>query len=146
MGVKTKTIRAGRGHDFTRPLEWSAYKHKLLKKYLHVWCYKLGQFHRELAFVDTCAGAGLYEDGSEGSPLIAAKYNDDKAMFTRGTGVTVYAFETWTEIFPQLVASLAPFTARTPPRAIVSSESFFDDPKNAPLGPAHDICQLLDAQ
>src|SRR5690242_12635118 len=75
--MAVKTTRAGRGHDFAQPLEWSSYKHKLLKNYLHVWCYKLGSFYRELAFVDTCAGAGKYEDGSDGSPVIAARYNDD---------------------------------------------------------------------
>ncbi len=128
MTVKTKT-RAGRGHGFAQPLEWSAYKHKLLKGYLHVWCYKLGSATHELAFVDTCAGAGSYDDGSDGSPLIAARYNDDPGLRGR-VGITVYAFETEDDVFSKLCASLAPYASRTPPRAIVSNESFFDAPQS----------------
>ncbi|MEX2179338.1 MAG: three-Cys-motif partner protein TcmP [Gemmatimonadaceae bacterium] len=127
--MATKTTRAGRGHGFTQVLEWSAYKHKLLSNYLHVWCYKLGAFNHELAFVDTCAGAGKYEDEKDGSPLIAAKFNGEKAMVQRGTGITVYAFETDGDIYPQLVTNLAPYTAPKPPRAHVSNTSFFENPR-----------------
>lgn len=127
--MAVKMTRAGRGHGFAEVLKWSEYKHELLKHYLHVWCYKLGKFSPELAFVDTCAGAGKYDDGKDGSPLIAAKYNDDPGMVSRGTGVTVYAFETDPEVFPQLVTNLQPFTSRKPPRAHVSSDSFFDNPR-----------------
>jgi three-Cys-motif partner protein len=121
--------RAGRGHDFSQVLEWSAYKHILLEHYLKVWCYKLGSAWRELAFVDTCAGAGKYEDGKPGSPLIAARFNDDPGMASRGTGITVYAFETGKEFYPELVANLRPYATRTPPRAVCSNESFFDHPE-----------------
>jgi three-Cys-motif partner protein len=109
-------------------LEWSRYKHQLLEKYLRVWCYKLGSFHRELAFVDTHGGAGKYDDGKDGSPLIAAKYNGDKAMMERGTGMTVHAFETEPEIARQLRGNLGPYLSQTPPRAFVYEESFFSNP------------------
>jgi three-Cys-motif partner protein len=127
--MTTRTTRAGRGHGFARLSEWSEYKHTLLKHYLRVWCYKLGAFHRELAFVDTCAGAGKYDDGSSGSPLIAASYNEDRAMVDRGTAMTVYAFETDCDVFPDLVENLSSYTSRTPPRAYASSASFFDNPQ-----------------
>lgn len=129
MPVKVKATRAGRGHGFSQVLEWSAYKHALLTKYLHVWCFKLGSIYRELAFVDTCAGAGKYDDGGDGSPLIAAKYNDHPTMLERPTRVTVHAFETDPDIYPRLVVSLEPFTSRAPPRAFVSNRSFFENPQ-----------------
>lgn len=128
MSVKPRTHRGGRGHDFTHVLEWSKYKHELLTKYLHVWCYKLGSHNRELAFVDTHAGAGKYDDGKDGSPLIAVKYNDEKSMIGRGTGMTVHAFETDTNVAPLLRANLASYMSRTPPRAIVYEQSFFANP------------------
>lgn len=125
MAVKA---RHGRGHGFAQVLEWSKYKHELLAKYLRVWCYKLGSQHRELAFVDTHAGAGKYDDGKDGSPLIAAKLNGDPAMASRGTGMTVHAFETEAGVVKLLRSNLAPFTSQQPPRAVVYEQSFFVDP------------------
>jgi three-Cys-motif partner protein len=125
MAVKT---RRGRGHGFGQVLEWSKYKHDLLAKYLRVWCYKLGSKHRELAFVDTHAGAGKYDDGKDGSPLIAAKLNDDPGMVKRGTGMTVHAYETDRDTVGLLRTSLAAYSSQDPKRAVVYDESFFDNP------------------
>jgi len=127
--MTAKTTRSGRGHGFGKVLEWSAYKHRLLKKYVRVWCYKLGVGRAELAFVDTCAGAGKYGDGEDGSPLIAARCNDDPAMIKRGTRVTVYAFESDPDVFPELAANLASYSSLCPPRAFPSNESFFENPQ-----------------
>jgi three-Cys-motif partner protein len=125
MAVKT---RRGRGHDFARVLDWSKYKHELLAKYARVWCYKLGSRFPELAFVDTHAGAGKYDDGKDGSPLIVAKLNGDSGMVDRGTGVTVHAFETNTDTLKLLRSNLASYSSQTPPRAVVYDKSFFNNP------------------
>src|SRR5690242_17509287 len=122
-----KTPRAGRGHGFAQVLEWSSYKHQLLKKYLHVFCYKLGSSYPELAFVDTCAGAGKYDDGADGSPLIAAKYNDNVGMVDR-SGITVYAFEANPEVYHKLETNLASFPASNPPRASTYSTTYSENP------------------
>ncbi len=62
---------------FARRESWSATKHDILSRYLTAWSRKLGSRSNELAFVDLCAGAGQYDDGSLGSPLIAARVNDE---------------------------------------------------------------------
>ncbi len=66
----------------------------ILKKYLQVWLYKLSSRHKKLAFVDGFAGAGKYESGGEeGSPVIAAKWNDDPVLQKKGASLTVHACE-----------------------------------------------------
>jgi three-Cys-motif partner protein len=122
-----KEGRGGRGHGFSQVLPWSEYKHELLKKYLHVWCSKLGYISNELAFVDTCAGAGVYGDGHDGSPLIAARWNEHPMLRKRGTRITVHAFETDPENAAALRQNLAPWLEMLPPRAHVYERSFFDD-------------------
>ncbi len=52
---------------------WSEIKHQLLEKYLSLFISKLASTRGVLYFVDGFAGEGRYGDGSEGSPLIAAK-------------------------------------------------------------------------
>lgn len=60
---------------FERQLEHSKAKLALLKNYALVWMRKvtLGTPERRCLIIDTFAGAGYYEDGSEGSPILLIK-------------------------------------------------------------------------
>jgi three-Cys-motif partner protein len=49
----------------------TAAKHLLLKKYLDAWFAILGKYHGRINYIDGFAGPGEYEDGEEGSPVIA---------------------------------------------------------------------------
>jgi three-Cys-motif partner protein len=51
---------------------WSEIKHDILRKYLKLFINKLGARGR-IYYVDGFAGQGKYDDGKEGSPLIAAR-------------------------------------------------------------------------
>lgn len=49
-------------------------KHEILRRYLEAWTAILGgSGFKTIAYVDGFAGPGVYEDGEEGSPLIALK-------------------------------------------------------------------------
>ena len=109
---------------FEKRRRWSEYKHEILNKYLHVWTYKLGSRHKLLSFVDTCAGAGIYEDGVLGSPVIAAQWNSDPVMRERGTSLVVHACEANARLAQTLRAALAPWTDLDPPLAFVYQEPF----------------------
>lgn len=58
---------------------WSKRKHRLLGKYLPPFSAKVATAtqNREIFCVDGFAGAALYDDGSEGSPLLIAKFSDE---------------------------------------------------------------------
>ena len=52
----------------------AVFKHKLLTDYLSLWTAKLGRLSPQgVTFLDGYAGAGQYEDGGHGSPLIAMR-------------------------------------------------------------------------
>lgn len=65
--------------QFDEYRDWQWIKHLILRNYAHVWARIVGKGAREILAVDTCAGAGSYEDPytretfSEGSPVIFAK-------------------------------------------------------------------------
>jgi len=60
---------------FSELKEWSVRKHELLTKYLDGFVRILGGATKSLVFyIDGFAGPGLYDDGKEGSPVLAAKY------------------------------------------------------------------------
>lgn len=60
---------------------WSRRKHRLLGKYLPPFSAKVAKTtnNREIFCIDGFAGAARYEDGSEGSPLLIAKFADECA-------------------------------------------------------------------
>ncbi len=62
---------------------WSKRKHRLLVKYLAPFSAKVASTtqNREIYCVDCFAGAAQYEDGSEGSPLLIAKFSDECAKW-----------------------------------------------------------------
>lgn len=59
---------------FNEHKDWSEIKHRILKKYLQPYCYKLGSWNKEIFYVDGFAGPGVYKDGDIGSPLIAVDW------------------------------------------------------------------------
>ena len=69
MGIKE------RENFFDNQQEHSKAKLSLLKNYATVWMRKvtLGTSQKSCAIMDTFAGTGYYEDGSEGSPIILIK-------------------------------------------------------------------------
>ncbi|MHB0963620.1 MAG: three-Cys-motif partner protein TcmP [Gemmatimonadaceae bacterium] len=108
---------------FGAPRDWSRWKHLIVQKYLRIWAYKLGSTSRVLVFVDGCAGAGRYVDGSEGSPLLAAKLNDDPGLAGK-TSVIVVAFEHDPDTVERLRLALEPWATRKRPLAYVIPERF----------------------
>jgi three-Cys-motif partner protein len=58
-------------------------KHLLLKKYLDAWFPILGKLHGRINYIDGFAGPGEYEDGEDGSPIIAIEAA--KAHVVKGT-------------------------------------------------------------
>jgi len=67
--------------DYLRP--WSKRKHRLLRKYLPPFIAKVAKAtsDREIYCVDGFAGAASYDDGSEGSPLLIARFSDECAQW-----------------------------------------------------------------
>jgi three-Cys-motif partner protein len=60
--------------DFHRaPKAWSQVKHSILGNYLSLFLGKLGLSGKPVFYVDGFAGPGRLEDGSKGSPLLAAE-------------------------------------------------------------------------
>lgn len=59
---------------FDERKDWSEIKHRILKKYLQPYCYKIGSWSKEIFYVDGFAGPGVYKDGDRGSPLIAVDW------------------------------------------------------------------------
>lgn len=68
---------------FDKLKPWSKRKHRLLGKYLPPFSAKVARAtpNREIYCVDGFAGAAKYEDGSEGSPLLIAKFSDECARW-----------------------------------------------------------------
>ena len=56
--------------------EHTKVKHEILSKYLKSWINVLGKWQK-VCYFDCFAGRGMYEDGSDGSPIIALKAIND---------------------------------------------------------------------
>ncbi|MEX0677787.1 MAG: three-Cys-motif partner protein TcmP [Pirellulales bacterium] len=61
----------------------TAAKHFLLKRYLDAWFPILGKHHARISYIDGFAGPGEYEDGEDGSPILAIEAA--KAHVANGT-------------------------------------------------------------
>lgn len=64
-------------------------KHLVLKRYLDAWFPIMGSWNGRILFIDGFAGPGEYEDGEEGSPIIALKSlleHRSKGMVTAEVG------------------------------------------------------------
>src|ERR1043165_4807435 len=55
------------------PKAWAQVKHSILGNYLSLFLGKLGLSGKPVYYVDGFAGPGRLDDGSKGSPLIAAE-------------------------------------------------------------------------
>lgn len=63
---------------FERKKSWSTVKDNLLSCYLTPYFAKILQTRKSLVYVDCFAGKGKFDDGADGSPLIALKIFQDK--------------------------------------------------------------------
>lgn len=70
---------------------WSKRKHRLLEKYLPPFSAKVASttINREVYCVDGFAGAAKYDDGSEGSPVLMAKFSDVCANWKGNSSVNL---------------------------------------------------------
>lgn len=59
---------------FKEKKPWSKYKDFILDYYLTPYIAKVKNLKRPILIIDCCAGAGKFEDGTEGSPLIITKH------------------------------------------------------------------------
>ncbi len=78
----------GKNNDdfYKQKREWSKIKDSLLRTYLAPYFQKLLWSNNPICYVDCFAGRGDFDDGSEGSPLIALNVRDDALSKTRNTG------------------------------------------------------------
>ena len=109
---------------FEQRTDWSRHKHQILDKYLRVWVYKLSSRYGTLAFVDACAGPGRYSDGTEGSPLLAAKWNDEQVLVRKRGRLLILACEENPSNAKLLQQNLAPWIGRDPHCAEVIDSNF----------------------
>lgn len=66
---------------------WSKYKDLILDYYLHPYLAKVAKLRKPIAIVDCFAGAGMFDDGEPGSPIIIIKHLHELAK----GGVSVQA-------------------------------------------------------
>jgi three-Cys-motif partner protein len=78
---------------------WSERKHRLLGKYLPPFSAKVASVtrSREIFVVDGFAGAAVYEDGSEGSPILTAKFSDVCRTWTKPVNLNLINIESDTK-------------------------------------------------
>lgn len=94
-------------HDASKP--WAKIKHGLLSGYLSLFLGKLGSTSQKVFFVDGFAGSGRLGDGSEGSPLHAARLAT-KPRTVAGRG-RLHCINVESTVFAELEAALAPFAS-----------------------------------
>lgn len=109
---------------FTRVPAWSKYKLDIFEKYLRIWSYHLQRRNNLLNYVDLCAGAGEYQDGTPGSPLIAAQTNDK--YLEDLCRLQVIACERNEEAYEKLGEVMEPYTSRVPPVAQLFNKPYQD--------------------
>jgi len=106
-----------------RPLQTEV-KHRILEGYLWIWIRHLHR-HHELAFIDACAGPGRFEhDGSPGSPVIAARFNDEQEIQDKEVRLSVHACESKPAHFAALRKALQAWIDRFPPCAFTYPVKF----------------------
>jgi three-Cys-motif partner protein len=67
-------------------------KHVLLRKYLNAWLPKITRYNGRVIFCDGFAGPGVYNDGEDGSPVIALKALLEHSYFPKMKAEVVYLF------------------------------------------------------
>lgn len=107
---------------------WSKRKHRLLEKYLPPFSAKVASTtrNREVYCVDGFAGAAKYDDGSEGSPILTAKFSDVCSGWKNNSAVTLKIINVEPDL--QTFQSLETATQDWKSRGIVENiNSRFDD-------------------
>jgi three-Cys-motif partner protein len=88
---------------------WSKRKHRILGKYLVPFSAKIGSFSNEIFCVDAFAGQGVYQDGSEGSPLLMAHVADEAAGWAKPINLKLINVEAKRKNYLSLVAATTPW-------------------------------------
>jgi three-Cys-motif partner protein len=91
---------------------WTQLKHGILRSYLGVFLGKLGRRREPVFYVDGFAGPGMLEDGTKGSPVIAAELAAEPPQASRRGLLHCIHIEADAETFCNLQQATAPF-ART---------------------------------
>jgi len=95
---------------FEEPKSWSHLKHSILKYYLREYFHKVNRHYRKGAVAaDLFAGAGLFDNGEEGSPLIIARYAHE-ANLQNGVTNRVILAEVRPDIYAQLSRNMEQYT------------------------------------
>lgn len=92
---------------FKQKKEWSRYKDFILDYYLTPYLEKVKFLKRPIVLVDCCAGPGMFEDGSEGSPLIIARHI--QTMQIKGIDAKGLFLEKKRKFFVKLQTNLKPY-------------------------------------
>jgi three-Cys-motif partner protein len=96
--------------DFHKaPKAWSQIKHQILGNYLSLFLGKLGLTRRPVYYVDGFAGPGRLEDGSEGSPLLAARLATEPRQKSRAGLLHCINVEAVASTFANLEQVTAPY-------------------------------------
>lgn len=96
---------------FQSKREWSKRKDTILANYLTAYLPKIATQRRPVLIVDAFAGPGLFEDGSDGSPLIISKVVQNSQSGTRRLQVPVrlWAIEADSVLHERLKKNIGPF-------------------------------------
>lgn len=92
---------------FTEKREWSKYKDMILGYYMTPYLPKVCSMGRPVVVVDCFAGAGRFQDGTDGSPRIIA--NAVKAWADKGKNVKALFVEEKKKLFCQLQENVREF-------------------------------------
>lgn len=84
---------------------WSRYKDSILDYYLEPYLTKVARLAQPIVIVDCFAGAGKYQDGELGSPLIISKWAS--RLHQRGVHVLGVFIEANAELFQRLQTNLS---------------------------------------
>lgn len=76
---------------FVEKKSWSVVKDELLRCYLKPYVTKILHTHKPLVYVDCFAGKGKFEDGNDGSPLIALRIIDECRESTKAQNTKIEA-------------------------------------------------------
>jgi len=96
---------------FKQKREWSKYKDLILGYYLTPYLEKVKYLKKPILIIDCCAGPGLFDDGSDGSPMIIAKHV--KTLYDKGVNIKGLFLEKKKKFFTKLQNNLRPFSAHT---------------------------------
>jgi three-Cys-motif partner protein len=111
--------------DFHKaPKAWAQIKHQILGKYLSLFLGKLGLTGKPIYYVDGFAGQGRLDDGSEGSPLVAAKLAAEPRQKSRQGLLRCINIEEDGEVFANLEQATAAYVAK---RLVKNHHGLFEE-------------------